>query len=93
MKSQRGKSRIARRRVARRTSGNNRFARVMLALESVSSAPSFTDPIVEQLQQCPEALKAGEMVGKMFDTLKYDRDDSEGGDRLLPPAGLVMPLV
>jgi hypothetical protein len=65
----------------------------MLALESVNNAPTFTDPIVEQLQQCPEAFKAGELVGKMFDTLKYDRDDSEGGNRLLPPAGVVLPLV
>lgn len=93
MKSQRKKSQIVRRRVTRRTSANNRFARVMLALDSVSNAPAFTDPIVERLQQCPEAFKAGEIVGNMFDRLQYDRDDSEGGDRLLPPAGLVMPLV
>ena len=93
MKPQRGKSQIARRQATRGSSANNRVASVMRALESVSNAPSFTDPIMEQLRQCPEAFKAGEMVGKMFDSLKYDRDDAEGGDRLLPPAGLVIPLV
>lgn len=65
----------------------------MQALESVNNAPSFTDPIVEQLQRCPEAFKAGEVVGKMFDTIKYDRHNFEGGDRLLPPAGVVIPIV
>jgi hypothetical protein len=87
------KNPVARRRVIRGPSANSRLASVMHALESMSSAPSFTDPIMEQLQQCPEAFKAGEMVGKMFDTLKYNRDNSKGGDRLLPPTGLVMPLV
>lgn len=93
MKSQRGKSRIARRGATRHSSAKHRFASVLLALESVSNGPSFKDPIVERLQQCPEAFTAGEMAGNMFDSLKYDRDDAEGGDRLLPPAGLVMPLV
>ncbi len=82
-----------RQRVIRRTSANNRFASVMHALESVNSASSCTDPLVERLKQCPEAFKAGEMVGKMFDALKYHHDDSEGDTRLLPPAGLVIPLV
>lgn len=93
MKSQRRNSRIARRGVTRHSPAKRRLAAVMLALESVSNGPSFTDPIVERLRQCPEAFNAGEMVGNMFDSLKYDRDDAEGGDRLLPPAGLVMPLV
>ena len=93
MKSAHRKGQLADRRAKRRTSANSKFACVMLALESVNNAPTFTDPIVEQLLQCPEAFKAGELVGKMFDTLKYDRDDSEGGNRLLPPAGVVLPLV
>jgi len=72
---------------------SRRFLAVMGALDSVTSAPFFTDPILEQLQRCPEAFKAGEMVGKMFDTVKYDHDGTEGGDRLLPPAGLIIPPV
>lgn len=93
MKSQRKKNGTMRRRMIHRSSHNKRFVSVMHALNLVGRAPSFADPIMEQLQQCPEAFKAGEMAGKMFDRLKYDDDDSEAGDRLLPPAGLVMPLV
>jgi hypothetical protein len=46
------------------------------------------NPIEEQLRLCPEAFKVGELVGKVCDSLKYDR---ESGERVLPPAGLVMP--
>jgi hypothetical protein len=74
-------------------SRSKKFLAVMHALDSVNSAPSFSDPILELLEQCPEAFTAGEMLGKMFDNLKYESDGCEGGDRLLPPAGLVMPPV
>lgn len=76
----------------RQRAASRRFLAVMRALDCVTSAPYFTDPILEQLQQCPEAFKVGEMVGKMFDAVKYDHDDAEGGDRLLPPPGLIIPL-
>jgi len=46
------------------------------------------NPIEEQLRVCAEAFKVGELVGKVCDSLKYDR---ESGERVLPPAGLVMP--
>jgi len=46
------------------------------------------NPIEEQLRVCPEAFKVGEFVGKICDSLKYDRESDE---RVLPPAGLVMP--
>jgi hypothetical protein len=49
------------------------------------------DPIMEQLRQCPEAFKAGEILGKAFDALKYAPDGGEIGDRYLPPAGVVLP--
>ena len=49
------------------------------------------DPIVEQLRQCPEAFKVGEILGKAFDSLKYAQDGGELGDRYLPPAGTVLP--
>ena len=48
------------------------------------------DPIQEQLRKCPHAFKAGELIGKMCDTLKYSHDEV-GHDRYLPPAGAVMP--
>lgn len=47
-----------------------------------------SSPIEEQLRIYPEAFKVGELVGKVCDSLKYDR---ESGERVLPPAGLVMP--
>ena len=48
---------------------------------------------MEQLRKCPETFVAGEMLGKMFDSLKYDRASSENDERLIPPAGIVFPLV
>ena len=49
------------------------------------------DPIMEQLKQCPEAFKVGEIFGKAFDSLKYAQDGNEIGDRYLPPAGVIIP--
>lgn len=66
--------------------------RVLSELEPVAREDSRkTDPIVEQLKQCPEAFKAGEVIGKMLDSLKYSQDKDAAGDRSLPPAGAVIP--
>ena len=66
--------------------------RVLRALEEAAHGRVNTnDPIVEQLKQCPEAFKVGEILGKAFDSLKYARDGGELGDRYLPPAGTVVP--
>ncbi len=66
--------------------------RVLRALEEATRGRANTnDPIVEQLKQCPEAFKVGEILGKAFDSLKYAQDGSEIGDRYLPPAGVVIP--
>ena len=46
---------------------------------------------MEQLKQCPEAFKVGEILGKAFDSLKYAQDGGGLGDRYLPPAGVVIP--
>jgi hypothetical protein len=46
--------------------------------------------IEEQLRQCPEAFEVGKIVEKLCDSLKHD---GHGGDRLLPPAGVVMPPI
>jgi hypothetical protein len=96
MKPQRKKQnarRAARKRVPRPASERDGFARAMRELEAVRNVPRDLDPLVEQLRQCPEAFTAGEMLGKMLDVLKYGRDGSEGDERLLPPAGVVMPPV
>jgi len=66
--------------------------RVMRALQEARHGRVNTnDPIVEQLKQCPEAFKVGEILGKAFDSLKYAQDGGELGDRYLPPAGTVLP--
>ena len=66
--------------------------RVTAALEAVlNSTTVIRDPIMEQLKQCPEAFKVGEILGKAFDSLNYVKDGGELGDRYLPPAGTVIP--
>jgi len=63
-----------------------RFARVMRELWKATADGQSSDPIVERLQQCPEAFRAGEMLGKMFD------QDPEGDEPYLPPPGIATPL-
>ena len=66
--------------------------RVLSALEEATHGRADTsDPIMEQLRQCPETFKVGEILGKAFDSLKYAQDGSELGDRYLPPSGAVVP--
>ena len=76
---------------SRRTPDEN-AGRVLRALEEVAHGRTNTsDPIVEQLKQCPGAFKVGEILGQAFDSLKYAQDGGELGDRYLPPAGTVLP--
>jgi hypothetical protein len=66
--------------------------RILSALEEATHGHAKTnDPIMEQLRQCPDAFKVGEILGKAFDSLKYAQDGSEIGDRYLPPAGVLIP--
>ena len=58
---------------------------------STGDGPRQTDALVEQLKQCPEAFKAGEMIGKVLDLLKYIQCNPATADRYLPPAGAVIP--
>jgi lipopolysaccharide biosynthesis regulator YciM len=68
--------------------------RVLRALKEAAHGRANTnDPIMEQLKQCPEAFKVGEILGKAFDSLKYAQDGDELGDRYLPPSGAVIPPV
>jgi hypothetical protein len=83
---------VAARQTDRRSPHNDDFARVMRELEAVGKARPDPDPLVEQLRKCPETFAAGEMLGKMFDNLKYNRASSENDERLIPPAGIVFPL-
>ena len=71
--------------------GCTRSERVMRELDALlTGAENQKDPIEEQLRQCPEAFKSGEMVGKLFDRLKYDANEP-GETRFLPPAGALLP--
>ena len=82
----RSENTVAARRKCLRASGRARFARVMRELGKASADGQSSDPIVERLQQCPEAFRAGEMLGKMFD------QDPEGDEPYLPPPGIATPL-
>jgi len=76
---------------ARQTIDEN-AKRVLRALEEATHNRANTnDPIMEQLRQCPEAFKVGEILSKAFDSLKYAQDGSEIGERYLPPSGVVIP--
>ena len=74
--------------------GCTRRERVMPELDALlADSDRQKDPIEEQLRQCPEAFKAGELVGKLFNRLRYDDNELRAG-RFLPPAGaLIPPLV
>ena len=71
--------------------GCTKEERVMRELDLVAQgAVRQEDPIEEQLRRCPDAFKAGELVGKMCDQIKHGRNQT-AGERHLPPAGAVMP--
>jgi len=86
------KKRSAINRARDRRVASDQVKRVLSELEAVAREDSRkTDPIVEQLKQCPEALKAGEMIGKVLDSLKHSQGNTVTADRYLPPAGAVIP--
>jgi hypothetical protein len=65
---------------------------VLRALEEATHGrANANDPIMEQLKQCPEAFKVGEILSKAFDSLKHAQDGNAFGDRYLPPSGTVIP--
>lgn len=52
----------------------------------IPEADSRTDPVVEQLRQCPEAFTVGKAVECMFQV----QPPAQDADRILPPPGSVM---
>ncbi len=75
----------------RGSSPDEKFQEVVRALrEAKQATTTLRDPIMEQLKQCPDAFKVGEILGKVFDSFKYGQDEILA-DRLLPPAGTVLP--
>ena len=89
-----GKARAVTGPVARCSSGCNQTERVAHALDLVLSDSHFeTHPIEEQLKQCPEAFKAGELLERGLNSLKYGHDEVSQDERWLPPAGAVVPPI
>lgn len=78
-------------RRTRRTTDENTKRVLRLLAEAIHRHVNTNDPIMEQLRQCQEAFKVGEIIGKAFDSLKYVHDGDEIRDRYLPPAGVVIP--
>jgi len=59
--------------------------------KAAHSEARVTDPILENLRLCPEAFKVGEILGKVFDSLKYRQDDVIDEERMRPPPGTILP--
>ena len=73
---------------------DERFQEVMQALrETTQGTRTVPDPIVEQLKQCPEAFKVGEILGKALDSFKYGQDEPSAERLLAPPGAVIPPLV
>jgi hypothetical protein len=81
--------------VARRIAGClfdcNPMERVTRELDALMLASSAErHPIEEQFSQCPEAFQAGEVVERMFRSGRTGHEEPDQ-ERLLPPAGVVIP--
>jgi hypothetical protein len=72
--------------------GCNRMERVSRELDALMLDSSASrQPIEEQLTQCPEAFKAGELIEKMFNAARLGYEERADHERLLPPPGTVIP--
>jgi hypothetical protein len=89
-----GRKCVVAKRMAGCLFGCTRMERIMRELDALLADSEIQkDPIEEQLRQCPEAFKAGELLGRLFDRIKHDGNEP-GEARSLPPAGaLIPPLV
>jgi hypothetical protein len=77
-----------------RSFGCNEIERVAHALDLVFRDSHFeTSSIEEQLKQCPEAFKAGELLERALNSLKYGQDEVSQSERWLPPAGAIIPPI
>ena len=54
----------------------------------IQEADSRIDPVVEQLNQCPEAFNVGKAVERLFQSASSQR--VENVDWILPPSGTVI---
>jgi hypothetical protein len=63
--------------------------RVTAALEAVLNSTTGI-PDHGAAETSPEAFKVGEILGKVFDSVKYGQEEVLT-DHLLPPAGTIIP--
>ena len=82
--------------VARRVSGClvpcDRMEQIARELDvMLRDTPDEQIRIEEQLKQCPEAFKAGELMERMFNAVRFGHDAPTEHEKLLPPPGAVMP--
>ncbi len=88
------KTRVMARSGDRRSFGCNDTERVAHALDLVlRDSGSQTNPIEEQLRECPEAFKAGELLERALSSLKDGQEQVSQDERWLPPSGAVMPPI
>ena len=93
---------MTRKRNRRRASGTHpsrlrarrkTFATVLRDLREVGQSRHDVDSLVEKLRKCPDTFIVGELLGKIFDELKYNNLQETGSEeRLIPPAGSIVPL-
>lgn len=57
----------------------------------IQQTESRTDPILQQLQQCPEAFLVGNAIESMFK--ERNGEFVRESERILPAAGTVFPFV
>src|SRR5580700_7102194 len=69
--------------------GAKRVARALK--EATHGRVNTNDPIMEQLKQCPEAFKVGEILGKGSAPLKAAQHEGGVGAEYSPPGGTVFP--
>jgi len=73
---------------------DRKAVRVMRDLDLLmTGSRSHEHNIEEQLKQCPEAFKAGELLERALSSLKYSQDEVSQDEPWLPPAGAVIPPI
>jgi ferredoxin len=73
--------------------GCNKQDRVVRQLDMLTreNRPQQENAIEEQIRQCPEAFKVGEIMEKLFNQAKHGFEDNADQDRCLPPPEAIIP--
>src|SRR5262245_16285070 len=73
--------------------GCNKQERVARQLDVLirENAARQENAIEEQIRQCPDALKVGELMEKLFQEIKHGFEGDVEQDRCLPPPESIIP--